>query len=135
MSHLAYGVEPNRRATYELRQSRYQALGEDVANEVKRIQQSGSRRVRLLDVGVYDGVSRRYIEAYPEGAMIDYEAVDIYPEGKEFVYKHDEWKLHEFNLLEGMPGLESNSFDIVICEQVLEHLRDVQPAIADLVRV
>lgn len=135
MSHLAYGVEPDRRATYELRQSRYQALGEDVAAEVNRIQTQENRKVRLLDVGVYDGVSRRYIEAYPESNQIEFEAVDIYPKGREFVYKHDQWKLHEFDLLGGMPGLQSDSYDIVICEQVLEHLYEVQPAINDLVRV
>lgn len=135
MSHLAYGVEPDRRATYELRQSRYQALGEDVAAEVNRIQSRENRKVRLLDVGVYDGVSRRYIEAYPESEQIQFEAVDIYPKGREFVYKHDQWKLHEFDLLGGMPGLQSDSYDIVICEQVLEHLYEVQPAINDLVRV
>ncbi|MDZ4852041.1 MAG: class I SAM-dependent methyltransferase [Pirellulaceae bacterium] len=135
MSHVAYGVEPDRRATYELRQSRYQALGEDVVAEVRRIQTTEKRRVKLLDVGVYDGVSRRYIEAYSEAEQIDFEAVDLYPNGPEFVYKHDQWKLHEFNLLGGMPGLETDCFDIVICEQVLEHLPEVQPAIQDLVRV
>ncbi len=135
MSHIAYGVEPNRRATYELRQSRYQALGECVAQEIRRMGLKDGSRVRLLDVGVYDGVSRRYIEAYPESSQIDFEAVDIYPHGVEFVYKHSEWLHHKINLLEGMPSLESNAYDIVICEQVLEHLNEVQPAIADLVRV
>ncbi len=135
MSHLAYGAEPNRRATYELRQSRYDALGDPIAEEALRIQREHGRRCRLLDVGVYDGVSRRYIEIRDGADNIDFEAVDIFPNGPEFVYKHEDWKLHNINLLEGMSSLESDSYDVVICEQVLEHLTDVRPAITGMVRV
>lgn len=136
MSYIAYGVEPNRRATYELRQSRYHALGEEIVAEATRILKSENRRVRLLDVGVYDGVTRMYVEAHPEtSSQIDYEGVDIYPLGKEHVYKHEDWVLHEQDLMEGLPELANDAYDIVICEQVLEHLHEVQPAITDLVRV
>ena len=135
MSFLAYGAEPHRRATYELRQSRYQALGEDVALEAERLFASQGQRCQLLDVGVFDGVSRRYIETHSGAKHIDFEAVDIFPYGEELVYKHREWKLHHINLLEGMPNLPANHYDVVICEQVLEHLQQVQPAIRDLVRV
>ncbi len=135
MTYVAYGVEPDRRATYELRQSRYQAIGESVAEEVRRRGASKANKLCLLDIGVYDGVSRRYIEAYPEAQAIDFEAVDIYPKGVEFVYKHEDWKHHECDLHAGLQGLPSSQYDIVICEQVLEHLYQVQPAIHDMVRV
>lgn len=135
MPHIAYGAEPHRRATYELRQSRYQALGEDVAQEAQRLHAEGGRRCRLLDVGVFDGVSRRYIETHAGAKHIDFEAVDIFPYGEELVYKHEHWKLHHINLLHGMPELPSNHYDVVICEQVLEHLSEVRPAIRDLARV
>lgn len=137
MPHVAYGVEPDRRATYELRQSRYHALGVDVADEVHslRSRDGRDRRVRLLDVGVFNGVSRRYIEAHPEAGAIDYEAVDIYPFGHEYVYKHADWKHHHIDFSRGLPGVESDAYDIVICEQVLEHLPVVEDAIAGLVRV
>jgi SAM-dependent methyltransferase len=136
MNHIAYGVEPHRRATYELRQSRYQALGEEIANEARRVFNTENRRVRLLDVGVCDGISRKYTEAYPDAAgLIDYEGVDIYPLGKDYVYKHEDWVLHEQDLLQGLPDIKTNTYDIVVCEQVLEHLDQVQPAVKDLVRV
>jgi SAM-dependent methyltransferase len=135
MKYTAYGVEPNRRATYELRQSRYQALGEEVVKEVQRIRQSSNHRIKLLDVGVWDGISRRYIEAYPASAEIDFEGVDIFPHGEGLVYKHEAWTLHHQDLMEGMPHLETARYDIVICEQVLEHLHHVQPAIHDMTRV
>ena len=135
MSYVAFGVEPDRRATYELRQSRYQALAVDVAREARKIMADEDRRCRLLDVGAYDGVSRRYIEVHPGAEHIDYEAVDIFPWGTQFVYKHADWTLHHLNLLSGMSSLPSNTFDVVICEQVLEHLSIVRPAILDLIRV
>lgn len=136
MPHTAYGVEPNCRATYELRQSRYQALGEDVACEARRLKtEHGQATCRLLDVGTFDGVARRYIEANPGTDSIQYEAVDIFPYGHEFVYKHQDWKMHHIDLLGGMPSLPADTYDIVVCEQVLEHLTAVRPAIEDLVRV
>ena len=48
MSYVAFGVEPDRRATYELRQSRYQALAVDVAREARKIMavKSSHRGVR-----------------------------------------------------------------------------------------
>lgn len=133
--YIAFGAQPERRATYELRQARYYALGEDIAREAARIGSDEARRCSLLDVGVFDGVSRRFAELHPGNEFIDYEGVDIYPYGVELVYKHQDWKLHNINLLGGMPGLASDSYDIVVCEQVLEHLSVVQPAIKDLVRV
>lgn len=133
--YVAFGAQPQRRATYELRQARYYALGEDVAREAATIALEHGRRCRLLDVGVFDGVSRRFTELHPGNEAIDYEGVDIYPYGVELVYKHQDWTLHDMNLLGGMPGLSSDAYDVVICEQVLEHLTNVQPALRDLVRV
>jgi 2-polyprenyl-3-methyl-5-hydroxy-6-metoxy-1,4-benzoquinol methylase len=39
------------------------------------------------------------------------------------------------NLENGMPDVPTNAFDVVICEQVLEHLHRIELAIEDLIRV
>ncbi len=131
---MAYGVEPGH-APYRLRQARYEALARDVAALAGKRSASHGRPLQLLDVGVYNGVSRRYIETHPEAQDIGYHAVDLFPKGRSFVYKHQDWKLHEMDLEYGMPSLPSDSYDVVICEQVLEHLNDIQPLVTDLFRV
>lgn len=129
---LTFGVEPGR-SPYRLRQARYQELGEEVRQFVADHPQSKS--IRLLDVGVYNGVSRKYIEAQPGTERIEYHGVDIFPRGTEFVYKHEDWRLYYANLEQGLPQLADECFDIVICEQVLEHLTGIELALQDLARV
>jgi SAM-dependent methyltransferase len=131
---LAFGVEPGH-APYRLRQARYWELGHDVARFARERFQATGRRSDLLDVGVYDGVSRRYIEDHEGAEHVNFHGVDIFPHGRQFVYKHRDWALHHCDLEQGMPSLESNAYDIVLCEQVLEHLHDVEPALSDLARV
>src|SRR4051794_1861869 len=116
--YLVFGVQPGR-APYRLRQARYVALAEDVS---RFIISNKLEKVRLLDVGVHSGVSRRYLEVQPGAERIDYHAVDIYPRGPEFVYKHADWTLHFADLEFGLPQFGKAEFDVIICEQVLEHL-------------
>jgi SAM-dependent methyltransferase len=131
---LAFGVEPHY-APYSLRQARYFELGVDVARFAAQQFAETGRRVELLDVGVWDGVSRRYIEAQPGGEHIAYSAVDRYPHGHAFVYKHADWTHHHADLELGLDGLPDGAYDVVICEQVLEHLHRFEPTLKDLQRV
>ncbi len=82
------------------------SLGECVAQEIRRRMglKDGSR-VRLLDVGVYDGVSRRYIEAYPESSQIDFRSGRHLSTWRRVCLQALEWLHHKINLLEGMPSL------------------------------
>ncbi|HEX3871200.1 MAG TPA: class I SAM-dependent methyltransferase, partial [Pirellulales bacterium] len=89
----------------------------------------------LLDVGTWNGVTRKYVEAQPGGQFVRYHGVDIFPRGTGFVYKSADWTLHNINLESGMPSLESESYDVVVCEQVLEHLHHPERALADISRV
>lgn len=130
----AFGVEAGQ-PTYRLRQARYYELAVDVATFASKRFNATGRKTRLVDVGVYNGLSRRYIEVHPGAEHIEWHGVDIFPQGYKLVYKHRDWTLHDYDLEGGLPGLESNHFDVVLCEQVLEHLHNPQVALADLGRV
>jgi 2-polyprenyl-3-methyl-5-hydroxy-6-metoxy-1,4-benzoquinol methylase len=107
-----------------------------MAEEVGRfLQTCSSRTVRLLDVGVHSGVSRRYIERQPRADRIEYHGVDVFPKGPEFVYKHDQWHLKFANLEFGLPQIANESYDIILCEQVLEHLHNVELVLEELARI
>ncbi len=130
----AFGVEPGH-PPYRLRQARYHALAETVATFTERLVANGQNNVDLLDVGVGKGVSRRYIEVHDAARHVSYHAADIYGRGVERVYKHESWHHNQVDLEKGMESLASESFDIVVCEQVLEHIHNVQRPMADLARV
>ncbi len=130
----AFGVEKGY-APYRLRQARYYELGVDCANwNVEHFAKTG-KNLELIDIGPYDGVTRRYIEPHTGSETINYHGVDIFPEGKQFVYKYEDWTLHEMNLEQEIPELESSRYDVLICEQVLEHLYNPQIALSEMYRV
>ncbi|HEX5104673.1 MAG TPA: methyltransferase domain-containing protein [Pirellulaceae bacterium] len=130
----AFGVEPGR-LPYRLRQARYQALGEDVGRLAREHFDRTRRALELIDVGTDEGVARRYIEAQPGGERVRYHGVDLFPEGMRNVYKRHDWKLTQIDLEGGMPGIAPDRYDVVICEQVLEHLHHCEEALGELVRV
>ncbi len=130
----AFGIEAGH-TPFRLRQSRYFELGlECAALAMRHFSESGSS-LELLDVGVYDGITRRYAETNPGGAHINYHGVDLFPHGKGFVYKHDGWVLHHRDLEHGLTGLDTGRYDLVVCEQVLEHLHNPALALSEMDRV
>jgi SAM-dependent methyltransferase len=129
----AYGVDPTRPERYSLRQARYHALGETVADCVADVSRRGEI-LKLLDVGCWNGVSMRHIEPHDELGTVEYHGVDLQISPK--LYRPERWRaLHAANLLEGLPFLRANEFDVVICEQVLEHLPTIDVALQALHRV
>ena len=126
----AFGVEPGY-APYRLRQARYQGLAEAVADYARE----QNRPLRLLDVGMGIGRTLRYIEAQPGTERISFSGVDIFPHGEDAIYNRDRWTVYHGNLIEGLPFLDSNTFDIVLCEQVLEHMLNADELMSELARV
>lgn len=130
---MAYGVDPTRPEYYSLRQARYHGVGEAVGERIAQCQAEG-RKLKLLDIGIWDGVSRRHIESQPGSEIVEFHGVDLAI--NPIVYKRDSWAgLYEANLCDGLPFLEDDQFDVVICEQVLEHINDIQTPMATLARV
>jgi SAM-dependent methyltransferase len=130
----AFGVEQGH-ATYRLRQARYYEIGLDVGGWAARHFQETGEPLDLIDIGTSNGLVREYIEPHPGSEHVRYHAVDLFPRGKQAVYKWQDWTLHEIDLDQGMPTLGSNRYDLVIAEQVLEHLHNPGLALAEMARI
>lgn len=129
----AFGVDPTRKERFSLRQARYYAIAQDLSRFIAAAAQRGET-IQLLDVGVWNGVSMRYIEEHNDLGAVEFHGVDL--KLRDNLYKRDAWSsLNEGDLLSGLPFLPSNHFDVVICEQVLEHLPTIDVALETLSRV
>ena len=129
---LAFGVDPSRPHAYSLRQSRYEAIANDISGWAGEAEAEG-RRMSLLDVGCDWGVLMRHLEAKPHFETIAISAADIVDKAS---YRRDRYERFVLgDLIEGYPEIASDSFDVVVCEQVLEHLDGLDRALATLNRV
>jgi 2-polyprenyl-3-methyl-5-hydroxy-6-metoxy-1,4-benzoquinol methylase len=129
---MAYGVDPRRKEKYSLRQSRYYVLSHDVSRLAGEAKQRGER-LKLLDIGVGRGVTMRYVEVQPDADNIDFYGADLEVMG---VYRHDDWKhLWQGDFMAGYPDIPDAMFDVVVCEQVLEHLPELPQAVKALERL
>lgn len=128
----AFGVDPRRPEYYCLRQSRYDALAQDISAWAGAAASSG-KMLTVLDVGCSQGRVLRHLEAKPHFANMVVSGADL---SEEWIYKRNLYR--EFfigDLMQGYPQILSNAYDAVICEQVLEHLSELPMAIATLERV
>jgi len=131
----AFGIQEGINIPYRLHQARCFELGSDIARWAWEHHQNTARPLELLEVGIGSGDLMKYAEAHPGSEYIRYEAVDIYPHGVESVYKHDKWKHHRIDLNNGMKEIAANSFDVVSCDHILEHLQNYRLVMSDLSRV
>ncbi|MDH4227203.1 MAG: class I SAM-dependent methyltransferase [Deltaproteobacteria bacterium] len=126
---MAFGVEPSNRL-FRLRLARYKSLAETVASYVN--EHPGA--LRLLDIGLGSGRSLRFIEGEGADKNIDFSGLDLDPDRLSTVYSPKRWTLYKGDIEKGAPFKDSE-FDIVICEQVLEHLVDPAAALREISRV
>jgi SAM-dependent methyltransferase len=129
---LAYGVDPRRPERYSLRQARYDALAHDIDALAAKASSEG-RRLAVIDIGSGGGASPRHLRARPHFAAIDIDATDI-----DRQYNVDETlyrRLFIGDLTKGYRELASESYDVVICEQVLEHLHQLEVPLATIGRL
>jgi len=132
VSGLAFGVDGTRKQLYSLRQARYQALAFDIQRMAAEYLLFG-RPLKLLDIGVNDGISRKYLNAWPASQNIDFYGADL---DELDVHEREQWKgFWTGDFMDGYPDIPSGTFDVVICEQVLEHLPELETAVRTLERV
>ncbi|MGD0641351.1 MAG: methyltransferase domain-containing protein [Roseiarcus sp.] len=128
----AYGVDPRRREHYSLREARYDALGAAIDAWAAEAAARG-RKLEVIDVGCSSGILFRHLEPRPHCAAIEIAATDIKSEPVYRVERYASYTMDD--LTAGNPKTPSNAFDVVVCEQVLEHLSRVDVAIATLERI
>ncbi len=133
----AFGVDTRRPHTYSLRQARYFEIALTVRDWFPEAFEPGGQRLRnsikLLDIGCQNGVTRKYLDLVDVHGAISYTGADLFlnPE----LENPDDWDLVMGDFQEGYPELPDAGFDVVICEQVIEHLPSYETAMATLSRV
>ena len=132
---LAFGVEPAR-AKYRLRLARYPALMEALERWLGRTE---NETFDLLDIGAGFGRTFIYIDAAGMADRFRLQGVDLNPGRKDHVFSTDRWTIHERDAEQGLGfadrSFPNDSFDVVICEQLLEHLNHPERVIEEVARV
>jgi SAM-dependent methyltransferase len=129
---LAFGVDPSRPERYSLRQARYAALADDISAWAGAAERRGET-LALLDVGCGWGPLLRHLDTKPHFDNIAISAADVTDTA---LYRKDLYREYVVgDLTGGYPEIPSEHYDVVVCEQVLEHLVALDTAIGTLVRV
>jgi 2-polyprenyl-3-methyl-5-hydroxy-6-metoxy-1,4-benzoquinol methylase len=129
---LAFGVDPSRPERYSLRQARYAALADDISAWAG-IAARGGQTLSVLDVGCGWGPLLRHLDTKPHFDHIAISAADVRDTA---LYRKDVYRDYVIgDLTGGYPEIPSGHYDVVVCEQVLEHLAALDTALATLVRV
>lgn len=131
-SKLAFGVEPSKRR-YHLRLARYQGLA-DAVREFRTEAQNADRPLTLLDVGAGHGRTLMYLAAAGLDENMSFTGIDNAPERRERLFQPERWDYLLGDIEGGLPYPDA-SFDIVVCEQVLEHIENPGEILAEIRRV
>lgn len=125
-------IDPRRPQPYRLRLSRYAVLAGDISEWAGAAARSG-HPLTVLDVGCGWGVLLRHLEARPHFANVVLSAADVTDTAH---YKTELYREYFIgDLTRGYPEIGSDRYDVVVCEQVLEHLDALEGAMATLVRM
>jgi SAM-dependent methyltransferase len=127
-----FAVDPKRPRRYRLRLARYAILAQDISDWAGAAALAG-RTLSVLDVGCGWGAMLRQLEAEPHFDNIRISACDIVDTALQQRERYQEVFIGD--LTEGYPEIESERYDVVVCEQVLEHLAALNTAVATLVRL
>ncbi|MCK4738876.1 MAG: class I SAM-dependent methyltransferase [Deltaproteobacteria bacterium] len=117
---LAFGVEPSNRL-FRLRLSRYEALSVTLRSYVNKQDANEEKPLRLLDIGLGRGRTLRYLEPHKEIKAIEFFGLDLSVKRLENVYKASEWRLLRADACKNAPFVDE-AFDVIVIEQLLEHV-------------
>ena len=112
--------------------ARYPAMAESITTFVKQNEGEAGTRLDILDIGVGRGRTLRFLEGADLLDRLTLHGLDL--EIRADLYKPEAWSLTVGNAEEKLP-YDDASMDIVVFEQVLEHLWDIETPIREIERV
>lgn len=128
---LAFGVLPETHR-YRLRMARYPALALTIANYVKEQTSAPEHRFDVLDVGVGRGRTLCFLEPSGVCDRLNMHGIDI--KLRNFIHERERWDLRIGDVQTGLP-YDDKSMDVIVFEQVLEHLHDTDTPLREIERV
>ncbi len=132
-ANTALKKEPSGRA-YRLRLGRYKEAARTYRDFIDS-QSGANRTLRLLDVGVGRARLRQCLDGDDTlGDRLAWTGVDNDEAKLEAVQDSHRWQLHCVDVRQGL-SFPDDTFDMVFCEQLLEHLADPKPVVVEIVRV
>lgn len=131
--HLSFGVEPGT-LKYRLRRARYPALAKSIAQFADQKHADQKQDMRILDVGVGRGRTFRYVSATGKAGQFDWYGLDISRVPEDALAGANHYRITLANIKDGLP-YQDNFFDVLVAEQILEHLHDPDYAVSEMYRV
>ncbi len=128
----AFGVEPAR-VKYRLRLARYPAMVEAVQQWIQTREDAG-RKFQLLDIGAGFGRTFLYLQAEGLDQRFDFVGLDLEPGRHDDVYANNPWDIRQGDAEAGL-DFADDSLDVVVCEQLLEHLNHPERVMREVRRV
>ena len=131
----AFGVEPAK-VRYRLRLARYPALAESLSAWLATRPQSANEDElpKLIDIGAGFGRTFLYLEAAGIAQQFELRGLDIDPQRKDHVYAGNPWPIDQGDAEQPLE-IADNSCDVIVCEQLLEHLNEPNQLIEEIHRV
>lgn len=127
----AFGVEPAK-VKYRLRLARYPALAESLTEWLS--DKPEHTKLKLLDIGAGFGRTFLYLQAAGIAERFDLRGLDIDPGRKDDVYADNQWRIEQGDAEQDLPDADA-SLDVVVCEQLLEHLNHPEFVLRNVCRV
>ncbi|RLI91777.1 MAG: hypothetical protein DRO95_03685 [Candidatus Altiarchaeales archaeon] len=106
-----------------------------IINSLKDINFNNPKNVKILDLGAHLGVKTYSIAKYLRICPKNVTCVDIVREKVEFIRKSFNFNSYRVDIENEELPFDDKEFDLVICNQVIEHLKNINLPLSEIYRV